>query len=60
MLGADRGGLIQVCDRARDFQHAVMRARREPHAADRHFERALARIVEHALLRIMREGIREL
>jgi hypothetical protein len=48
VLGSDGGGLIEVGDGAGDFEDAVVGAGGEAHAADGHFEGALAGIVESA------------
>ena len=48
MLGGDGGGMIEVGDGAGDLQDAVVRAGRKPHPPHRHFERALAGVVERA------------
>ena len=48
VLGGDGGGLIEIGDGSGDFEHAVVGAGGEAHAADGHFERALAGIVECA------------
>jgi hypothetical protein len=48
VFGSDGGGFIQVGDGAGDFENAVVGAGGEAHPTDRHFERALAGIVECA------------
>jgi hypothetical protein len=48
VFGADARRAAEIGDSARDFQNAVMGAGGESHAADRHFECALAGIVERA------------
>jgi len=48
MFGADRGRLAEIGDGAGDFQDSIVRAGGEAHAADGHFESALAGIVEGA------------
>ena len=46
VLGGDRGGLIEICHRAGDLEDAIVGARGEAHPPHRHFQRALAGIVE--------------
>ena len=48
VLGADVRRAAKVGDRARGFQDAIVRARREAHAADGHFECAFACVIERA------------
>ena len=48
VLGGDGGGLVEVGDGAGDFEDAVVGAGGEAHAADGHFEGALAGVVEGA------------
>src|ERR1035437_3796938 len=48
VLGGHGGGVIEVGHGARDFEDAVVGAGGEAHAADGHFEGALAGIVERA------------
>src|ERR1035441_5134613 len=48
VFGGDGGGFIEIGDGAGDFEDAVMGAGGEAHAADGHFEGALAGIVESA------------
>src|ERR1035438_2354691 len=48
MFGGDGGGFIEVGDGAGDFENAVVGAGGKSHAADGHFERALAGIVQRA------------
>ncbi len=48
VLGGDAIGVIEVRNRPRDFQNAIMRAGAEAHSTNRHFERTLAGVVKRA------------
>ena len=49
MLRAYRGGVVEIGDRARNAQNAVVRAGGKAHAAYRHFKRSFAGIVQSAV-----------
>ena len=48
VIGGHVRGFVQIGYRAGHFQDAVVRARRKAHAADGHFQRALAGVVQSA------------
>ena len=49
VLGGDRRRAADIRDGARDFENAIVGARRKAHTADGHLERALAGSIEGAL-----------
>lgn len=58
--GGDGFIRVQIGNGAGHFENTVVGTGREAHSAHGHFQGSLAGVIQHAVLRIRREGIREL